>query len=239
MAVTAISMTFTPLLLLFNERLLLPYIGTKEKDDKPHDEMDETNKVILAGFSNYGSTVGRFLRANGIKATILDNDSDRVDLLRKMGFEVYYGNVTRVDLLEMAGAGEAKILISAIRNPETNYRLVSLVKKEAVELKELEVSHVYVQNLESAVKMGKDVLVKLGFRAHTVHVLGQNFIKYDEDSLEELVKVKHDKNAFITTMKRSIEMQENLLSFELNRRFSINDHAWDSEGKKNGEKNKE
>jgi CPA2 family monovalent cation:H+ antiporter-2 len=255
MAVTAISMTFTPLLLLLNERLLLPYIGTKEKDDKPHDEMEESNKVILAGFSNYGSTVGRFLRANGIKATILDNDSDRVDLLRKMGFEVYYGDVTRVDLLEMAGAGEAKILISAIRNPETNYQLVSLIKKhfpnlelmvrakdklEAIELKDLEVSHVYVQNLESAVKLGKDVLIKLGFRAHTVHVLGQNFIKYDEDSLEELVKVKHDKKTLISTMKKSIEMQENLVSFELNRRFSVNDHAWDSETQRKGqEKNKE
>jgi len=62
MAVTDLSMTFTPLLLLFNERFLLPYIGTKEKEEKPQDEMDESNKVILAGFSNYGSTVGRFLR---------------------------------------------------------------------------------------------------------------------------------------------------------------------------------
>ena len=168
---------------------------------------------------------------------------------------MYYGDVTRVDLLEMAGAEEAKILISAIRNPETNYQLVSLVKKhfpnlelmvrakdklEAIELKDLEVPHVYIQNLESAVKMGKDVLVKLGFRAHTVHILGQNFIKYDEDSLEELVKVKHDKNTLISTMKKSIEMQENLVSFELNRRFSTNDHAWDSENQKESEeKNKE
>ncbi|EPR71568.1 monovalent cation:proton antiporter-2 (CPA2) family protein [Cyclobacterium qasimii] len=255
MAVTAISMTFTPLLLLFNERLLLPYIGTKEKEEKPHDEMDESNKVILAGFSNYGSTVGRFLRANGIKPTILDSDSDRVNLLRKMGFEVFYGDVTRADLLEMAGAREATILISAIRNPETNYRLVTMVKKhfpnlelmvrakdkrEALELLDLEVPHIYMQNLESAVRMGKDVLIKMGFRAHTVHRLAQDFIKYDEDSLVELAKVKNDKKAFISTVRKSIEMQENLLSFELNKRFSLNDHAWDSDTIKEGEeKNKE
>ena len=250
MAVTAISMTFTPLLLLLNERLLLPYIGTKEKEEKPQDEMDESNKVILAGFSHYGSTVGRFLRANGIKPTILDSDSDRVNLLRKMGFEVFYGDVTRTDLLEMAGAREATILISAIRNPETNYRLVTLVKKhfphlelmvrskdkrEALELLDLEVPHIYMQNLESAVRMGKDVLVKMGYRAHTVHRLAQDFIKYDEDSMVELAKVKNDKKAFISTVKKSIEIQENLLSFELNKRFSLNDHAWDSETIKEGE----
>jgi len=250
MAVTALSMTFTPLLLLFNERLLLPYIGTKKKEEKPHDEMEESNKVILAGFSHYGSTVGRFLRANGINATILDSDSDRVNLLRKMGFEVYYGDVTRVDLLEMAGARDAKILISAIRNPETNYHLVTMVKKhfpnlelmvraqdrmEAFELMELKVPHIYMQNLESAVRMGKDVLIKMGFRAHTVHRLAQDFIKYDEDSLVELAKVKNDKKAFISTVRKAIEMQENLLSFELNRRFSLNDHAWDSETIKEGE----
>lgn len=58
--------------------------------------------------------MGRFLRANGVEATILDNDSDRVDLLRRMGFKVYYGDVTRHDLLESAGAASAKILISAV-----------------------------------------------------------------------------------------------------------------------------
>jgi len=129
-----------------------------------------------------------------------------------MGFEVYYGDVTRLDLLEMAGAREATILISAIRNPETNYRLVTMVKKhfpnlelmvrakdkrEALELLELEVPHIYMQNLESAVRMGRDVLIKMGFRAHTVHRLAQDFIKYDEDSLVELAKVKNEKKAFI------------------------------------------
>jgi CPA2 family monovalent cation:H+ antiporter-2 len=249
MAVTALSMTSTPLLLLFNERLLLPNVGTKTKEEKPHDEIEESNKVILAGFSHYGSTVGRFLRANGIKATILDSDSDRVDLLRKMGFEVYYGDVTRVDLLEMAGARDAKIFISAIRDPDTNYHLVKLLQKhfphlelmvraqnriDAFELMEMKVPHIYRQNLESAVRMGKDVLIKMGFRAHTVHRLAQNFITYDEKGLSELVKVKDDKKAYISTIRKAIELQENLLSFELNRRFSLNDHAWDSDTIKEG-----
>ena len=34
---------------------------------------------------------------------ILDHDATNVDVLRKFGFEVYYGDVTRLDLLEAAG----------------------------------------------------------------------------------------------------------------------------------------
>lgn len=244
MAITAISMTITPLLILLNEKLILPRVGTLEKEEKEADVVEEKNNVIIVGFSHFGSTIGRFLRANGIKATILDNDSDRVDLLRKMGFKVYYGDATRVDLLESAGAHDAKILISAIDSPETNFLLVETVKKhfpnlelmiraksraDAYELMEMEVSNIYREHLDSSIRLAKDVLVKLGFRSHTVHRLGLNFIKYDEDALKELVKVKDNQKEYISTIRRTIEMEEQLLSSERLRRFTVNDHAWDSE----------
>ena len=65
--------------------------------------------MIIAGFGHFGSTVGRFLRANGVEATFIDNDPDQVNLLRKLGFKVYYGDATRADFLLSAGAAEAKI----------------------------------------------------------------------------------------------------------------------------------
>ena len=129
MGVTAISMTVTPMLLLANERLIAPHFGTKEKEEKEADNIDVHNPVIIAGFGHFGSTLGRFLRANGIDATILDNDSDRVDLLRKMGFKVFYGDATRIDILKSAGADDARILIAAIDSPETNFDLVEKTKK--------------------------------------------------------------------------------------------------------------
>lgn len=254
MAVTALSMTLTPLLILANDKLLLPRFGTLEKTEREADAMEEKNAVIIAGFSHYGSTVGRFLRANGIHATILDHDSDRVDLLRRMGFKVYYGDATRADLLESAGAHEAKILISAIDNPETNLLLVETVHKhfphlelmvrakhrgDAYELMEMDVPHIYREHLDSSVRMGKDVLTKLGFRAHTVHRLAQNFIKYDEAGLQELVKYKDNQQEYISMVRRNIEMQEDLLASELNRKFSLNDHAWDSDQIKEGLKKAE
>ena len=129
MAATALSMTVTPVLMLICERFILPRFGTRQQEDRPGDSIDVQNRVIIAGFSTFGSTVGRFLRANGIETTILDNNSDRVALLRKMGFRVFYGDATRLDMLHSAGAEQAAILIVAIDNPATSCLLAEVVRK--------------------------------------------------------------------------------------------------------------
>src|SRR5690606_5055148 len=100
MAVTALSMTITPILIVLLDKVINPAISKTQKVlEKEMDSIDEHNKVILVGFGHFGSTLGRFLRANGVEATILDSDPDRVDYLRKMGFKVYFGDGTRGELL--------------------------------------------------------------------------------------------------------------------------------------------
>jgi len=244
MAITALSMTITPVLILVNEKFILPRTGIKVQEEKPADIIEEKNKVIIAGFSDFGSTVGRFLRANGVNATILDHDSERVDFLRKLGFKVYYGDATRADLLASAGAEDARILISAIDSPEINLKLVETVHKhfphlelmiraktriEAYELKENEVADIYREYLDSSIRLSKDVLVRLGHRSHTVHRAAQSFFKYDQNALEELARMKLKGKEYISMARLFIEMQEELLSAEVGKNFSLHDHAWDSE----------
>jgi CPA2 family monovalent cation:H+ antiporter-2 len=244
MGVTAISMTVTPLLLLANERFILPRFGTKEKEEKEADDIDIYNPVIIAGFGHFGSTLGRFLRANGINATILDNDSDRVDLLRKMGFKVFYGDATRVDILKSAGADEARILIAAIDSPETNYDLVEKTKKlfprltimvrarsrlDAYELIDMGVKDIYRESLDTSVRLGIDVLIKLGIRKYSATRAGQNFIKYDEAAMPQLARHRHDQDTYIFNTREQIQLQEQLLTNDREVNPTLNDHAWDSD----------
>ena len=131
MAITALSMTITPILMLVIDKWLAPRLNQWDKNNEAKmDRFSEKNKVILVGFGHFGSTLGRFLRANGVEATILDSDPDRVEFLRKMGFKVYFGDGTRADMLESAGADDATILISAIDNTEYSLKLVELCEKE-------------------------------------------------------------------------------------------------------------
>jgi monovalent cation:proton antiporter-2 (CPA2) family protein len=123
-AVVALSMALTPLLLLAYERLVQPRFGQcKPATERAADAVEERNSVIIAGFGGFGSTVGRLLRANGIAATVLDSDSDRVELLRGLGLTVYYGDATRVELLEAAGAERARVIVLALDTPERTLAL--------------------------------------------------------------------------------------------------------------------
>ena len=244
MGVTAVTMTVTPVVLLMSERFILPRFGTKEKEEKEADIIDVHTPVIIAGFGHFGSTVGRFLRANGIHATILDNDSDRVDLLRKMGFKVFYGDATRVDILRSAGADEAKILVTAVDSPEITLDLVEKTQKlfpyltimvraknrfDAYDLIDLGVNNVYRESLDTSVRLGIDVLIKLGYRKYSATRAGLNFVKYDEAALRKLLKHRHDKSTYIFHAREQIELQEQLLATDREVNPTLTDHAWDSD----------
>jgi CPA2 family monovalent cation:H+ antiporter-2 len=244
MAVTAISMTMTPLLLLANERLVLPRFGTRQQGEKEADVIDTEHSVIIAGFSSFGSTLGRFLRANGVESTILDNDSDQVDLLRKMGFKVFYGDATRLDILRSAGAGSARILFIAIDSPSVVSKLVATVKKhfpalkimvragtnlDAHELLELGVDHIYRDFLDTSVRAGVDVLSTLGHRRFSATRAGQDFMKYDEAAMQQLAPHRHDEANYISNAKEQIRLQEQLLARDRAVNHSQNDHAWDTD----------
>ncbi|MTI21721.1 potassium transporter [Fulvivirga sp. RKSG066] len=244
LVVTALSMSLTPILGIINERLVLPKIGTKEAPKRTMDHIAKTHKVILVGFGHFGSTVGRFLRSYGVEATILDQDSNRVDLLRKMGFEVYYGDATRMDLLESAGLAEARILVSAIDNPDTNIKLVQMVKEkypnvklmmraksrfDAYELINMGIENVYRESLDTSVRLAGDVLHQMGFRKYTIHRQAQNFVKYDEQSLRRLAETPKSGDEYIFKVKEEIEQQENQLEQDLHRGIVEADLQWDSE----------
>jgi hypothetical protein len=172
-AAVAVSMALTPLLLLVNERLIQPRFGTREVSNRAPDAVEAERPVLIAGFGDFGATVGRLLRANGIATTVLDNDSDRVDLLRKLGLRVYYGDASRNDLLNAAGAAQAKLLIIALGSAEKTLELVHTARKhypqltilarafdwdDAHDLLEAGVQYVYRETLDTSLRLGTDAL---------------------------------------------------------------------------------
>jgi monovalent cation:H+ antiporter-2, CPA2 family len=245
MAITTITMIFTPLLLLLNEKLIDPYFGVRTTGkDKEADTIDQKHKVMIIGFGHFGSTIGRLLRVNGIEATILDNDSDRVELLRKMGFKVYYGDATRIDLLKAAGASEATHMIAAIDSPDINHELIQMVRKhfphlrifararnryDAYELMEMGVEKIYRETLYTAVHLGVDVLSALGFRRYSATRQGMKFIEYDEKALARLAGSRHNIKEYVLSVRQEIELQEKLLQNDLHTNLTAADHSWDSQ----------
>jgi voltage-gated potassium channel Kch len=244
-AVVALSMAITPLILLFNEKFIQPRIGTLEQEDEQEaDDIHESNPVIIAGFGHFGNTIGRFLRAHNIGTTILDHDSDRVDLLRKLGFKVYYGDATRYDLLHSAGAAKAKIIIISIDDAEKRLTMIETVKKHFPNLRMLVrashrfdaydqmnagMLHVYRETLDTALRVGVDTLKFLGFRVYNAKRAARMFLKNDEFNLKKLSSIR-DKNLYIHTAKELIEELEQTLKEDMRNAGVLDESGWDEEG---------
>jgi monovalent cation:proton antiporter-2 (CPA2) family protein len=243
-AVVALSMALTPLALLINERLVQPRIGTRREAGRDADAVHEENPVLIAGFGGFGSTVGRLLRANGIATTVLDHDSDRVDLLRRLGLTVYYGDATRHDLLHAAGAARAQLLVIALDTPAKTLTLVHTARRHFPQLKILArafdwidahnlyaagVEHVYREALDTSLRMGTDALRLLGFRAHHAHRSAQRFLRYDEQSVRELTERRSDGAVYIDAARARIEELERVLLADLSGPGLDRDAGWDPE----------
>ena len=96
-----------------------------------YDTIDAATRapVIIAGFGRVGQIVGRVLRMHGIAFTALERDPGQVDVVRRFGSKVYYGDPTRADVLRAAGAETAKLLVVVLDDMEAVLRTVDVAKR--------------------------------------------------------------------------------------------------------------
>jgi monovalent cation:proton antiporter-2 (CPA2) family protein len=241
-AVVALTMAASPLLMLLWERGIAPRIGTRQATAREADEMHGEDPVLIAGFDRFGNTVGRFLRANGVPTTVIDNDSDRVDVLRRIGLPVYYGDPTRLDLLRAAGIGSARVLVVALDQPERNIAMARAVRQhfpdvaifaraedrnDAYELMDLGVTHVYRETLDTALRVGVDVMGALGRRTHAAVRAARTFRRHDEAALEELAAVRGDRARLLGVARARIAELERMLQVDTEEPDLERDAAWD------------
>lgn len=246
-AAVVVSMAITPLLMLVNERLIQPRFGTKESGKVEADEIDEERDVIIAGFGRFGSTIGRLLQANGVCATYLDVNPNTVDLLRKMGLKVFYGDASRYDLLHAAGAEKAKLLIIAVDDKEKSIEIAEKAQKyfpnlkimvrttnwsHSHEIMDLGINDFYREYLDSALRMAADALKVVGLRQYQIHRSIKQFRKHDNEMVRELYKHRHEKKSMLRSTKLLISNMERVLKDDTNRIGKDKDEGWSSENMK-------
>jgi glutathione-regulated potassium-efflux system ancillary protein KefC len=241
----ALSMAVTPLLLVIANRME----RNAPKDDRPQDTIDDENaQVIIAGFGRFGQIAGRLLLANNVHTVVLDHDPDHIETLRKFGTKVFYGDATRVDLLESAGAAQAKVLINAIDDVEANLQLTALAKEHFPNLKVIararDVDHWYQlrqlgveaperELFEGSLRVGRDVLEELGLDAYEAREKADLFRRYNLKMLEATIENYEDTEFRIASMQRAKDMltaaieqdQERLSSVQSGWRGSIDGKA--------------
>src|SRR5204863_6360891 len=127
------SMLSTPFLLVFHDKVLAPRFADKAPAGAHLPPVP--SKVIVAGLGRIGQVVARLLHGSGYEPTILDDDPDHVEQSRRFGFRVFYGDATRLDLLEAAGAAHADFLIITLDDRVGTTRLAEIARKHYPNLK--------------------------------------------------------------------------------------------------------
>jgi glutathione-regulated potassium-efflux system ancillary protein KefC/glutathione-regulated potassium-efflux system protein KefB len=227
----AISMLLTPFAAMLSEAL-----GKKlEARAKPaYDEMsDEHTAIMIAGFGRVGQIVGRLLRTLGMPFTALEIDSSQVDVVRRYGNVVHYGDASRLDLLRAAGAEHAKVFVLAIDDVEASVRTAETVirhfphlqiiararnRRHAHWLMDLGIRHIVRETLFSSIAMAERVLESAGVEAHTAREIASQFRERDSQLLVEQHAIHHSEEKLIQSARDTATELESLFQDASRRR---------------------
>jgi voltage-gated potassium channel Kch len=206
-----------------------------DKTVKTYDEIkDETPEVIIAGFGRFGQIFARILRAQNIPFVAMDHDAQQIELVRRFGSKVYYGDVTRVDLLEAAGVAKAKYFILAIDDVEASLRTAKIIHEQfpniklfvrarnrghAYDLMDLNITRVKRELFDSSIYFVKDLLVEMGMPLQKASLIVENFKRHDEIMLQEQYKVRNDDKALISLSAQGVEQLAQVLNDESMKSF--------------------
>jgi glutathione-regulated potassium-efflux system ancillary protein KefC len=219
--VVALSMAATPLLLILNDRLTAR--GAKDQA-REYDAVESSGApVLMAGFGRYGQIVGRLLFASGQRVTVLDHDPEQIEIVRKFGFRVFYGDATRLDLLTAAGAGQARVLVNAVDNIADSLALVDLVREHFPNLRIVararNVTHYFGlrergvemperETFESALVSARRTLELLGVAPYEARERADRFRRHNVRMLENMLPDSRDETRRLSAARAGREELE-------------------------------
>lgn len=223
MAVT-VSLLLAPLLIVAHGRLVARW--TDRTSTPEYDVIDGPgNPVIIAGFGRVGQIVARVLRMCGIAFTAIEVNYQQVDFVRRFGNKIYFGDATRLDLLNSAKTTNASLFVLAIDDVEASLKTAALVRQHFpdlailararnrthyFQLRDLGIEMIFRETFLSSISIAQQALLKLGFTAAAAERAVTLFRQHDEELIEEQHAVHHDEAQLIQNSRLATEQLKSL-----------------------------
>jgi glutathione-regulated potassium-efflux system ancillary protein KefC/glutathione-regulated potassium-efflux system protein KefB len=220
----AVTMLLTPIVYVINDSIGRRFDAAARPDyDEPKEQHHD---VIIAGFGRVGQIVGRLLRMAGRPFTALEIDSSQVDVVRRYGNIVHYGDASRLDLLRAAGADHATVFVLAIDNMTASVRTAETVirhfpnmkviararnRRHAHILMDLGIEHIFRETLLSSIALSKRVLISLGMTDGETKHMAETFRERDTLLLVEQHAIHHSEEQLVQSAKDTAAELESLL----------------------------
>ncbi|HSV34923.1 MAG TPA: glutathione-regulated potassium-efflux system protein KefC [Ramlibacter sp.] len=225
----AVSMLLSPLLLVTLDKLVLPRFARGDRNRLDEISEPQNAPIIIAGFGRYGQIIGRMLGAQGIAATVLDHDADMVEAARSFGYTVFYGDATRLDLLRVAGAASARVLVIAVDDTEQSLGIVDLAREHFPHLelvarardvvhwnalRDRGVMRVERELFEASLRSARTVLEVLGYEPHEARRQAMRFRHHNLQLFEQMYPHHKDNAKFIAVVKQGRRQLEEQMAQE-------------------------
>ena len=195
-AIVTLSMATTPFLMMATRRIRAAPAANGGEREAP--VADGANALIV-GYGRFGQTVAQMLLAQGIKVTLIDTDTEMIDVAGTFGAKVYFGDGTRLDLLRQAGAAEAELILFCTDGDQLDPELIEAVhstfpqasifvrafdRRSVVKLKDAPLHGIVREVLESAVKMARLAMESTGVDSEEIDRTERLFRARDCERLE-------------------------------------------------------
>lgn len=198
-----LSMALTPLLLMLDDTFM------KRAEVMPAfvAPPEEESHVIIAGFGRFGQIAARILRGKGIPFTALDINPEQIALVERFGSKAFYGDASRLEILQAAQASKARAFVLAIDDVEASLTTARLVREHFPDLPiyararnrnhvhrlmDLGVKVIRRETFASALELSRDLLRGLGLSEREVRFTVDTFARHDRQLLKENYKYYTD-----------------------------------------------
>jgi len=207
--VVALSMLLSPLVFVLYESFISR--STQNKQEQADTDISPSCQVIIAGFGRFGQIVARFLSAQGFELTILDHSPSQVEMVRRFGSTVFYGDAARTELLAAAGADNAKLLIVAVDDADKSLQIIDNAKqhfphmkilaraidrRHAYQLLQRNIEGIRRETFDSALHLGTEALQTLGISEDSSSRAAKIFSAHDEETMHQLAELWGDDKSY-------------------------------------------
>jgi Kef-type K+ transport system membrane component KefB len=197
-AVVTLSMATTPFLMSLARRFGGEEAGAKLRGLAGPEEAEQAAAIVV-GHGRFGQTVAQMLLGQGMSLTIVDLDTEIIDIGDRMNMKIYYGDGTRVDLLRQAGAEEARLICFCLDGQQPDAEMLRTVheafpkaelfvrlfdRRHELALRGVEVAGSVREVFESAVCMGRQVLEKMGVEGEELDRIEADYRERDRRRLD-------------------------------------------------------
>lgn len=224
-AVVGISIALTPFILIALQALFRRFPEAGPEAEPAYDPIEDSHpRVVIAGFGRMGQIIGRMLDARRIRFIALENSVDQVAMSRKFGNMIYFGDPSRLEVLQSAHVAQAELLIIVADNPEVNLKIAQLAKRHFPHLRVIararnrqhafrlmDLGAVAVrETLHSSVEIGKLAFIGLGIPQEQAERSAGTFLEHDEHILAEQYLVHDNEAALVASTEEAYRQLEAL-----------------------------